>query len=320
MPMSRKLLIAVIALAVPLAERAAAHPPWGITVDDRGQVYFADIDHGNHIWRIDVTGTRTSLVSGRHSHDLHLDRGGNLFVAHVAYVPAGERWESRLLKIAPSGATAIVIPPTTDRKQFWGNAFTLDRGGNVYFGYTNNPRAGEAEDESLLLKRSPGGRVTVLAGSGRGHRDGKGRRAQFKALNGLACGPEGLLYVSDEDAVRKVTPDGDVTTLARDLVARKHDTEPAGGSDHLFGLAVAPGGAVYAADHSGRRIVKITPEGRTATAATSEPPWAPTGVAVAGDDLYLLEVGSSRTGISLGPRVRKVSAGGKGAILATVHE
>jgi sugar lactone lactonase YvrE len=318
--MSRALLIAVLSLAAPLAGRAGAHPPWGITVDHQGRVYFADIDHGNHIWRIEATGKLTSVVSGRHSHDLYLDRTGNLFVAHVAYIPDGGRWESRVLKVEPSGSSSETIPPTTDRKRFWGNAFTLDRDGNVYFGYTNNPRAGEAADESLLLRRSPDGRVAVLAGSTRGHDDGVGRRAQFVAVNGLAWGPDGVLYVSDHDTVRKVTRDGAVTTLARDLVVRTPDLEPFGGSKHLFGLAVASDGTVYVADHGSRRIVQITPEGRAATAATSEPPWAPTGVAVVDDDLYLLEVGYTRAGGSLGPRVRKISAGGKAAILATVSE
>src|SRR5437773_2214342 len=81
-----------------------------------------------------------------------------------------------------AGASAVVIPPTTHRKQFWGNAFTLDRDGSVYFGYTNNPRAGETRDESLLLRRSPAGAVAVLAGSTAGHRDGSGRQVQFTGI------------------------------------------------------------------------------------------------------------------------------------------
>lgn len=104
--MSRTLFIAALAFAAPLAGRVAAHPPWGIAVDDRGQVHFADIDHGNHTWRIDA-GKLTSIVSGRHSHDLRLDRDGNLFVAEVTCIPDGERWESRLVKVAPSGAASI---------------------------------------------------------------------------------------------------------------------------------------------------------------------------------------------------------------------
>jgi hypothetical protein len=104
---------------------------------------------------------------------------------------------------------------------------------SVYFGYTNNPRAGETRDESLLLKRSPEGRVGVLAGSTVGHRDGAGRNARFTGIYGLVWGPDGLLYVSDHDAVRKVTRDGVVTTLTRGLVARRSASERFALSDHL---------------------------------------------------------------------------------------
>lgn len=318
--MHRTILIAILAVAAIPGGRADAHPPWGIAVDERGRVYFADIDHGNHVWRIDAPGKLTSLVAGRHSHDLHLGRDGTLFVAHIAYIPRGDRYESRLLKIGPDGAMSEIIPPTTDRKRFWGNAFTLDGGGSVYFGYTNNPQAGEAEDESLLLNRGPDGRVAVLAGSKAGDRDGKGEEARFRAINALAWGPDGVLYVADEAAIRKVARDGTVTTLARDLVTKGPGLLPPGGAIHLFGLAVAADGTSYVADNGGRRIVKVTPDGRSSTVFRSEPPWAPTGVAMSGDDLYILEVGPGRTRQSMGLRVRKVSPGGKSEVLATVAE
>ena len=63
--------------------------------------------------------------------------------------------------------------------------------------------------------------------------------------------------------------------------------------------------------------MKVAPDGRVPTASESEAGWAPTGVAVSGDDLYILEVGSGRPGQPMGPRVRKVSPGGKSEVLAT---
>jgi sugar lactone lactonase YvrE len=213
-----------------------------------------------------------------------------------------------------------VIPPTTERKRFWGDAFTLDGEGDVYFGYTNNPRAGEVEDESLLLRRGPDGGVTVVAGSRAGHRDGKGPEAQFRAFNGLAWGPDGTLYVADESAIRKVARDGTVTTLASDLVAKGPGLLPLGPRNHLFGLAVGADGTAYAADYTGRRIVEVSPDGRSSTASESEPGWAPTGVAVAGEDLYILEVGTVPAPRPAGPRVRKVSPGGGSEVLATVTD
>jgi sugar lactone lactonase YvrE len=318
--MRRTILTVALGLVVIAGGRVDAHPPWGIVVDPQGRVVFADIDHGNHIWRIDGTGKLTSLIEGRHSHDLHLAPDGTLFLATVTYIKRGERFESRLVKLPPGGEPTVVVDATTDRKEFWGNAFAVDPEGNVYFGYTNNPRAGEAEDESLLRKRSPDGRVVTLAGSTKGHRDGTGAAAKFRGFNDLAWGPSGVLYVSDGSSIRMVTRDGAVTTLARDLVAKPGGSPPSGGAGSLFGLAVGPDGAAYAADHSGRRVVKLTADGQASVAATTEPPWAPTGVAVAGADLYLLEVGSSPARVNFGPRVRKVTPSGKSEILATVPE
>jgi sugar lactone lactonase YvrE len=318
--MGRKVLAAILAIAASSAGRTQAHPAWGIALDNRGRVVFADVDHGNHIWRIDSPNKLSSLVTGRHSHDLHLGHDGTLFVAHVFSNPRSGHFESQLLKFGPDGTSSQVIAPTPDRKRFWGNAFTLDRDGNVYFGYTNNPRAGETEDESLLLKRAPDGRVTVLAGSIAGLRDGWGNTARFKSINALVFGPSDVLYVADESAIRKVGRDGAVTTLARDLLPARAGARQAGNDDHLYGLAVAEDGTAYAADFAGHRVVKVSSRGRTETAFESEPNWAPTGVAVSAHDLYILEVGS-RAGVRpSGPRVRKISPGGHSEVLATVGD
>ena len=89
-------------------------------------------------------------------------------------------------------------------------------------------------------------------------------------------------------------------------------------SGSLTGLAVAPDGTVYAADSGNRRLLKVTPQGKADVILRTEPPYFPNGVAIAGNDLYVLEVGFTLPNISSGPRVRKISADGKQTILATV--
>jgi hypothetical protein len=103
-------------------------------------------------------------------------------------------------------------------------------------------------------------------------------------------------------------------------VAKTPGSKPFGGANHLFGLTVDASGAAYAADTGSRRVMKVTSEGRVAIAVTSETPWAPTGIAVVGDDFYLLEMGETGRREPLGPRVRKVSPGNKSEVLATVGE
>src|SRR6266852_233526 len=59
---------------------------------------------------------------------------------------------------------------------------------------------------------------THLAGSigGVGYRDGRGTDARFYEPTSLAVDSNGVIYVSDygNHVVRRVTPDGEVTTLA----------------------------------------------------------------------------------------------------------
>ena len=62
------------------------------------------------------------------------------------------------------------------------------------------------------------GRVDTLAGGVRGFRDGPVTAAQFDTPSAMALDAAGVLYVADtgNHAVRRITPDGMVTTLAGD--------------------------------------------------------------------------------------------------------
>jgi sugar lactone lactonase YvrE len=69
----------------------------------------------------------------------------------------------------------------------------------------------------MLRKITTDGRVVTVAGSGAyGYQDGQGAEAQFKGLSGLAMDASGNVLVADEQdhRIRKVTPEGVVTTLA----------------------------------------------------------------------------------------------------------
>jgi len=88
-----------------------------------------------------------------------------------------------------------------------------------------------------------------------------------------------------------------------------------GGTD-LRGLAVDDKGMIYAAESGGRRVIKITPEGKV-TAVLKADGWIPTGVAVTGDEVYVLEFDDAPPTVWR-PRVRKLSADGKVTVLAEI--
>lgn len=156
----------------------------------------------------------------------------------------------------------------------------LGANGEIYVAETLNHR---------ILKIDAQGKWTVLAGGGykveNGEpvgtfADGKGESAQFNEPQGLAIDDEGYLYVADtgNQRIRKVSPDGVVTTLAgseNDLIDRTSYVEvgyqDGDGKTARFnfpvGLAVGKDKTVYVADSLNHCIRVISPEGKVSTLA-----------------------------------------------------
>ena len=308
--------LAVIVLFLLLSGSALAHPPSGIVVDRRGQVYFSDLEQ---VWKIDTAGKLSMVVAGvhgRHTHQLVMDDAGNLYGEDITYEPADKRWISSIWRVTPGGAFTYILPPTSNPPK--GLSMFRDREGNTYAVEQNN----NLKRETLLLRRTPDGTVTLLAGGSYGHADGRGPEAKFKSIGGMAWGADGALYLTDSGTLRKVTKDGAVTTVAKDLDTishslDSHETILPGG---LMGLAVDTQGNMYVADFKHRRLLKITPDGKASTLLNTESPWSPTGVAVADDNLYVLEQGFTLPATYSGPRVRKIASDGKITTLATIGE
>jgi len=299
------LLLFVTASVLPTS-RAEAHEGWGIVVDATGRVYFGDIP-ANIIWRISKQGRIERVAPGKHSHALFLDSAGNVYGTnpHLT-LPIRSVW-----RLTPNGHLTDVISPT-EKFPLGLQSFIMDGAGNMYS--VNAPNA--QTPEMLILKRSPEGEITTLAGSTVGHADGTGLKAKFMGIDGMAWGPNGVLYLADGPYVRRVALDGTVTTLgAGPLTERKWDED-------LLGIAVDADGDVYAADHANRRILKITPAGAVSTVLRTGSLWTPTGIAVARDGLFLLEHLRMPLAIlgdlAVGPymRVRKVSGDGNVTELA----
>ena len=292
-----------------------AHPATGIVVDRAGNVYFSDLET---IWKISTDGKLTIFLAGqrgRHVHELAIDEQDNIFGGDVSYNPDTKGWPSAIWKMTTEGEITYLLETTETPPR--GMSIWRDRKGNSYWVDQNN----HTKTQTLLLKRTPEGVVTTLAGGAYGHADGKGTDAKFSSVGGMAFGPDGSLFLSDAASIRKVTMEGIVTTIASGLGFRDGKDQPrflSGLSGSLTGLTVARNGIIYVADSENRRLLKVTPEGKTEVILRTEPPFFPNGVAAAGNDLYVLEVGFTLPNISSGPRVRKISGDGKQTILATV--
>jgi hypothetical protein len=251
-----------------------------------------------------------------------LDNQGNVY-------SVGDR-DGQVWKINPDGRTTLVypLPDLWQGIQFvgeGGNPFTLDAEGNLYclhdrqFKYTQ------------ILKIGPDVRIATLAGGDWGFADGKGSQARFAYLHyaAFAWTPAGALLVTDSgSSVRKIMPDGAVTTLAGSAEAGFSDgSSQEARFKEAVGLAVDAEGNVYVADGGNRRVRKITPNGRVSTIAGTgqrghlDGPAqnatfdTPVGIAVSRDkSVYVLDYDEDDH-----PRVRRISADGNLTTIAAVE-
>jgi hypothetical protein len=115
------------------------------------------------------------------------------------------------------------------------------------------------------------GVVTTLAGSTAGFADGTGAGAQFSLPYGVAIAPDGTIVVADggNHCIRRVTPEGVVTTVAGGTQGFADGTGAAAQFDNPSGVAVRPNGVIVVADTQNHRIRLVTPEGVVSTLAGS---------------------------------------------------
>lgn len=291
---------------------AHAHPPTGIVIDQKGVVYFTDLET---IWKIDLN-LKLSIVrpgvSGRHVHELSIDQANNLFGADLSY--ESQKWISSVWKIASDGRFTYLLDPTMNPPR--GMSMWSDASGNTYVVEQDN----HSKKETLLVRRSPDGQVTTLAGSVYGHRDGKGSSASFGSIGGMYIAADSSIYLTDGTSIRKVTSDGNVSTLATDLTKRTAEDAPLlfGKNDGILaGLTIDRDKNIYLADAGNQRLLKIAPDGLVKVVYRGESSYYPNGVTVDGvGNLYVLEVGFNPPATWLPARVRKITSSGSSSIIA----
>lgn len=147
-------------------------------------------------------------------------------------------------------------------------------------------------------------------------RHSKDKLAELKdGITGLASGRGGSNYIATWNGIVILKRDGAIAKMVHPVVVPDCDSDPAdhnpanASSSFLRGLDVDSHGNAYVAATSCHRVVKITPGGQITSILKSERPWSPTGVAVRGEDIYVLEYTNASGPATEGwrPRVRKLA-------------
>jgi len=266
--------------------------PYGIAVDGDGTVYVADGGpnvyqpqyENNTIRKITPAGVVTTLAGRAGTcgfsdgagvaaefcdpRGIAVDGSGTLYVA--------DQRNNVIRSITPAGVVTTLAGDagaqegsddgTGSEARFSHPAgVAVDASGVVYVADVSN---------YTIRNITPGGVVTTLAGAAlkSGFADDTGTAARFGNVEGVAVDSNGVAYVADSDnnTIRKITPNGAVTTLAGSPYPYDFEFADGTGSAARFnwpsGIAVDDVGTVYVTD-SGSTIRKITPVGVVTTLA-----------------------------------------------------
>jgi serine/threonine protein kinase len=236
---------------------------------------------------VGVAGSSDGLGSDARFHLPHgiaADRAGNIYVADTG--------NNTIRKIAPNGIVSTLAglagshgseDGIGNSARFWAPfGVAVDNSGNVYVSDTLN---------NTIRKISVSGTVTTLAGKARdpGSDDGIGTVARFRNPWGVAVDGSGNIYVADSsnDQIRKIAPDGRVSTLAGkagEMGLDNGDGNPARARfNGPFGVAVDTIGRVYVADTGNSVIRQIQVTGVVSSKA---PASGPMGIAGADDGFF----------------------------------
>ncbi len=232
--------------------------PTGVALDGAGNVFVMD---GNAIRKISATGTLSTLAgdptagyadgtgtAARFSFPIGIvvDKSGNVAVADrdnraVRIVsPSGV-----VTTLAGQGPAAGLIDGTGTVARFYTPVdVATDASGNVYVA---------DQDNHAIRKITPSGAVTTLAGGGgAGNLDATGTAARFTAPTRVATDNIGNVYAVDNGTVRKIGPDGAVTTLPLQI-------------NNTQGIAVDSAGTLYMT--SSNAVFKLPRNGALVTLA-----------------------------------------------------
>jgi sugar lactone lactonase YvrE len=267
--------------------------PTSVAVDQSGNVYVAD-DNNNQI-RVIANGMvntlagsdSTGAVDGQGPlayffgpSSVSCDAQGNVYVADAG--------NNLIRMVTPGGLVSTIagqINPGAqngpDSSATFNNpaGIAVDGSGNIYV----------ADMLNDLIRKISGGQVSTLAGSLNDTTvasiNGVGTAASFVFPNSVAVDASGNVYTTEyvTNLIRKITPDGTVTTLAGSGASGQADsTGTAASFSGPSGVAVDASGNVYVADTYNNVIRKITPAGVVSTIAGSGVAGSTNGAAVSG--------------------------------------
>jgi hypothetical protein len=255
-----------------VAMLAELNLPRGVAVDAGGNLYIADTANsrirkvtdgtittvaGNGAQAYSGDGGAATLAAVDQPYGVAVDSAGNLYIADTYNYVVRKVAAGVITTVAGNGNPSFSGDggPATTAQLDWPGSVTVDATGNLYIADVANCR----------IRKVAGGIITTVAGAGIWGYAGDGGPATLAEMyqpSAAVLDGAGNLYIADtyNYAVRKVTPNGTITTVAgTGRFGYTGDNGPATSAtiDLCYGLALDSAGNLYIADTGNDVIRKV---------------------------------------------------------------
>jgi sugar lactone lactonase YvrE len=235
-------------------------------------------------------------------------------------VPTKISWQVQMAPLAGNAGSGMQDGPAQLARFSDPFGIVMDNNGVTY--------VADAGENNRIRKITAEGIVSTFAGAREGFADGLAGAAAFNTPSGMAIDRLGNIYVADtgNNAIRKITPEGMVSTLAGDGTAGYRDG--AAGQAQFngpIGVAADSTGKVYVADTYNDRIRLISTDGTVSTIAGGSRPGyqdgpAPDALFDTPCSLVVNEKGELLVADTRNNAIRKISAGQVSTLARTLPE
>ena len=259
----------------PATEATFSSHPMRVAGDREGNLFVADAHHAR-IRKIDAATGIIDTVAGcgvegysgdggpaframiASPHGTALDEHGNVYIADLK--------NDRVRRVDPSNGIITTVAgngehgysgdggPATEAMLASPIAVTVSADGDLYIADHRNSR--------IRVVEAATGIITTVAGTGDGGDGGPATQAAISLPRDVALDAEGNLYIADgaNNRIRKVSPDGTITT-----VAGTGRAEFSGGGGHArraslsmpYSIALDPAGNLFIVDTGNYRVRRI---------------------------------------------------------------
>ncbi|MFL5811776.1 MAG: hypothetical protein ACJ749_19800, partial [Flavisolibacter sp.] len=150
--------------------------------------------------------------------------------------------------VAGNGAREMIDGRPEDAAFFSPVGIVIDKGGNLF-----------VADWNRIRKISPAGVVSTFVGSNLfGTTDGDASVATFRLIADMVIDEQENIYVEDDDRIRKITPAGEVSTIAGSTKGYLDGNGRSAKFNGAVGLGIDQQGNLYVADANNNRIREVS--------------------------------------------------------------